>query len=235
MNVQGYLDYINAPWGRLFYRLVWQGLPFEGKTVLDFGSGFGVTASHLAANNEVFAVEPNQEMLDHRVTEHPYTQLTGGIETLTQFSDGMFDVILCHNVLEYVENREALLQEFSRLLKSGGILSVVKHNPAGKILQKAVFENDTEAALALLQGEQAVSENFGDVREYTEEELAAWCGKSYRTEKRCGIRIFYGLQRNDFKHEPGWEDRLYDLECAVSEQSPFADIAFFHHVMMKKT
>ena len=234
MNLQGYLDYINAPWGRLFYRLVWKGLPFEGKTILDFGSGFGVTASHLAEHNTVYAVEPNEEMLDHRVTEHPYTQLTGGIETLTQFPDGMFDVILCHNVLEYVEKREELLQEFSRLLKSGGTLSVVKHNPAGKILQKAVFENNTESALSLLRGEQAVSENFGEVREYTEEELAAWCGKDFLIKKQCGIRIFYGLQRNDFKYEPDWEDRLYALECAVAEMSPYADIAFFRHVILKK-
>ncbi len=234
MNLQGYMDYISTPWGKLFYRLVWKGLPFEGKTALDFGSGFGVTASHLAEKNIVYAVEPNEEMIAHRVTEHPYTQLTGGAETLTQFSDGMFDVILCHNVLEYVEKREELLQEFSRLLKSGGTFSLVKHNPAGKILQKAVFENNTETALALLQGEQAMSENFGEVKEYSDEELAAWCGATFAVEKRCGIRTFYGLQSNDVKFADGWEDRMYTLECAVAETSPYVDIAFFHHLLMTK-
>ena len=29
MNINGYLDYINAPWGRLFYRLVWHNLGFK--------------------------------------------------------------------------------------------------------------------------------------------------------------------------------------------------------------
>ncbi len=28
MNINGYLDYINAPWGWLFYRLVWHNLGF---------------------------------------------------------------------------------------------------------------------------------------------------------------------------------------------------------------
>jgi|GEM_PF-3063216 len=28
MNINGYLDYINVPWGRLFYRLVWHNLGF---------------------------------------------------------------------------------------------------------------------------------------------------------------------------------------------------------------
>lgn len=218
----------------MFYRLVWKELPYEGKVILDFGSGFGATASHLAERNTVYAVEPNQEMLAHRLAEHSYTQLVGGMETLEQFSNGFFDVILCHNVLEYTEAPAAILQELSRLLKSGGTLSLVKHNAPGKVFQKTVFENNTEEALALLQGEQAVSENFGDVREYTEEELTIWCGKKFHTEKRCGIRIFYGLQKNDFKFQPGWEDRLYALECAAAEIPPFRDTAFFHHVILKK-
>lgn len=51
MNINGYLDYINTPWGRLFYRLVWYNLNFKDKRILDFGSGFGVTANHLAECN----------------------------------------------------------------------------------------------------------------------------------------------------------------------------------------
>ncbi len=234
MNIQGYLDYINAPWGKLFYRLVWKELPYKGKVILDFGSGFGVTASHLAAHNTVYAVEPNQEMLAHRLKEHPYTQLTGSTRVLREFPDGFFDVILCHNVLEYTEAPAAILQELSRLLKGDGTLSLVKHNAPGKVFQKAVFENRAEEALALLQGEQAVSENFGEVREYTREELSAWCDQLLRIEKLCGIRIFYGLQKNDFKFEPDWEDRLYALECAAAEMPPFRDTAFFHHVILKK-
>ena len=31
MNINGYLDYINVPWGRLFYRLVWHNLGFIGE------------------------------------------------------------------------------------------------------------------------------------------------------------------------------------------------------------
>lgn len=45
MNINGYLDYINVPWGRLFYRLVWHNLGFKDKKILDFGSGFGVTSN----------------------------------------------------------------------------------------------------------------------------------------------------------------------------------------------
>ena len=234
MNLQGYLDYINTPWGKLFYRLVWKDLNFKGLRILDFGSGFGVTASHLAAENQVTAVEPNAEMLLHSVREHPYAQICGGAEALAQFADGSFDAIQCHNVLEYATEREAILREFGRLLKVGGVLSVVKHNPAGKVFHKAVFENNTEEALALLRGETAVSVNFGEVKEYTCEELAAWCGDGFVTEKTVGIRMFYGLQKNEWKCEEGWEDRLFELESAAGELPVFRDVAFFHHVVSKR-
>lgn len=72
MNINGYLDYINAPWGRLFYRLVWHNLGFKDKKILDFGSGFGVTSNHLAKFNDVTAVEPNGELLEHRICDNRY-------------------------------------------------------------------------------------------------------------------------------------------------------------------
>ncbi len=234
MNLQGYLDYINTPWGRLFYRLVWKDLNFKGLRILDFGSGFGVTASRMAAENQVTAVEPNAEMLLHTVREHPYAQIVGGIEQLAQFADGSFDVILCHNVLEYATEREAILREFGRLLKVGGVLSVVKHNPAGKVFHKAVFENNTEEALSLLMGGSAVSVNFGEVKEYSPEDLAAWCGDRFEVEKTVGIRTFYGLQKNEWKLEDGWEDRLFELESAAGELPVFRDVAFFHHVILRR-
>lgn len=57
INVQGYLDTVNAPWGKLFYKLVWHNIDCEGKKILDFGSGFGVTADYFARNNDVTAIE----------------------------------------------------------------------------------------------------------------------------------------------------------------------------------
>jgi len=47
-------------WERLFKKMVWEqlGAP-EGKTILDFGSGEGITANHFAMKNEVTAIEPS--------------------------------------------------------------------------------------------------------------------------------------------------------------------------------
>lgn len=42
-------------------------------------------------------------------------------------------MIICHNVLEYIENRRSILAELHRVLKPHGVLSIVKHNHAGRV------------------------------------------------------------------------------------------------------
>ena len=137
-NIQGYLAYVHAPWGQLFYQLAWHNIECKGKRILDFGSGFGMTADHFAQYNHVTAIEPNKEMLEHRVADHPYEQIVGGVETLRSMPSQSFDVIICHNVMEYLDDhdREALLFELNRLLKANGFISIIKHNRAGKLCRK---------------------------------------------------------------------------------------------------
>ena len=52
--------------------------------MLDFGSGFGLVANHLAKDNEVLAVEPNEEMVALRAQDHPYQQLVGSLDQLAE-------------------------------------------------------------------------------------------------------------------------------------------------------
>lgn len=236
VNVQGYLDYLSKPWGKLFFRMVWHRLHFEGKKILDFGSGFGVTANHLARSNDVTAIEPNEEILAHRFCENGYRQIVGGIEQLAAMPDGSYDVIVCHNVLEYLANAEeraALLREFHRLLKSNGVVSIVKHNRAGKIMQKAVFEYRVDEALDLLHGQNGRSVNLGEVHEYELDELTQDSAGLLEIDAFYGVRMFYGLQRNEVKTDSDWLANMYALECEAEEVPAFRDIAFFHHVMLK--
>ena len=161
-NIQAYLENIRKPWGQIYYDILFDQLQdIKGKRVLDFGSGFGLVANHLAKENQVLAVEPNEEMVALRAQEHSYQQLVGSLDQLASLEDASFDVILCHNVLEYVENRKAVLKEFTRLLKPGGMLSIVKHNEVGRVLQTVVFENDTRKALALLAGQDLETHSMG--------------------------------------------------------------------------
>lgn len=83
--MQAYFENINMSWGELLYKLIWHNIECENKKLLDFGSGFGVTADHFAKNNMVTAIEPNKEMLKNRYYNYEYTQIEGGIEELKIF------------------------------------------------------------------------------------------------------------------------------------------------------
>lgn len=233
INVQGYLDTINAPWGKLFYKLVWHNLECEGKKVLDFGSGFGITADYLAKSNDVTAIEPNEEILKYRFCTNGYSRIVGGIEQLKKIQDQSYDVIICHNVLEYLDNRIELLCEFKRVLKPDGFVSIVKHNKAGKIMQKAVFEYKIDEALDLIHNGNTISENFGIINKYDNNELEKYCEGNFEIDKIFGVRMFFALQRNELKLEPDWISYMYNLECSTEEIPEFRNIAFFHHVILK--
>ncbi len=233
MDINGYLAYTNEPWGRLFYRLIWHNLEFTDRKILDFGSGFGISANHFAEFNQVTAVEPNFEILKYRITDNNYDQLIGSIDKLKDFEPGTFDVILCHNVLEYIEDRGRLISEFHRLLKNNGILSIVKHNKVGKVMHKAIFDNNFEDTISLLNGKNALSQNFGTINDYEIEDIKEYINRRFILDKTYGIRTFYGLQHNSFKYEPDWEEKMFQLECAVEDDPTYRNIAFFNHLIFK--
>ena len=240
-ELQNFRDNFKQPWGVLYYRLVWAQLAdivdIKNLKILDFGSGLGKTSNYLAKDNEVTAIEPNTDMIEEREQENNYTQINGTIEKLKDFSDNYFDIVVCHNVLEFavtydVEPSE-IVKEFSRVLKTGGILSVVKHNKAGKIIFKVVFENNIDEAVSLLDGDES-SNIFGKINYYDPEDLVKW-GSNLKIEKILGTRILGQLQQNnDIKYEPDWIDRMFEIEKKVCDLEPYKSMAFCHHVLLRK-
>ena len=232
-KLYSYFDYVNEPWGRLFYLCAWKQLPeLKGKKILDFGSGFGITAEHLSKDNEVIAVEPSEDMIKiGGKTKANFKQIIGGLEALNQFADGTFDCIICHNVFEYVDDRNIFLTEFSRILKNDGFVSIVKHNKAGRIMQKAVFDYDIDAVKALLNGGANISRNFGEIKTY---EYASLLVDDFIIDKCYGVCALYGLQDNKIKYKDGWLETMLEIESAVFEREEFRSIAFFHHLILMK-
>ena len=56
-------------------RIVWLQMgTLQGKRILDFGSGAGITANYFARENEVIAVEPSKEDVLTRRTDFAYQQ-----------------------------------------------------------------------------------------------------------------------------------------------------------------
>ena len=222
-------------WERLFKKIVWKQLGgIKDKYILDFGSGEGITADHYAEFNRVVAVEPWDEMLKDVWTDHDYRQVVGDVNVLSEFEDNSFDMIICHNVLEYIDDKESVVHELTRVLKPGGFISLVKHNRNGRVMQMAVLLDDFLKANSILDGENSTASKFGAIRYYEDSDVTKWCRDLY-IDKTYGIRTFWDLQQNQDKHsDEEWQEKMIQLEMRVSDMPDFINIAFFHHLIVKK-
>lgn len=222
-------------WERLLKKIVWTQLgDIKGKNILDFGSGEGITANHFAVNNKVFAIEPSEEMVCTRWSDNEYKQIIGGVSRLPELEDNSFDVIFCHNVLEYIDDKEQVINELYRLLKVGGTLSVVKHNRAGRVMQMAVLLDDMPKANALLDGGDSVASKFGAIKYYEDDMIVKW-NTGFKLLDTYGIRTFWDLQQNQDKHGlEEWQEQMMQLEMRVSQIDEYRNIAFFHHLLFTK-
>ncbi|MDE6747342.1 MAG: class I SAM-dependent methyltransferase, partial [Oscillospiraceae bacterium] len=202
-SINDYRQLIDKPWGRMFYDMIFRQLDLSDNIplkILDFGAGFCVTANHYSEHHTVTAVEPNEEMIElsiHNNNNNNFDLIHGGIEVLSNYADNSFDFVICHNVLEYVPDKEIILRELARVLKPGGKLSIVKHNLMGRILAYAVFSDDPSAALNLLENGDNEENSFGK-RDTYDDDYIIESGLKYglSIENIFGIRTFFALSKN---------------------------------------
>ncbi|MBQ2750928.1 MAG: class I SAM-dependent methyltransferase [Clostridia bacterium] len=223
------------PWEELRVQILWNQLGYiAGKRILDFGSGIGISANHYAKDNEVVAVEPDEESIRSRLQDVTYCQICGSTEVLKGLEDASFDWIFCHNVLEYAKDRREILREFHRLLKPEGTLSILKHNRPGRVMQMMVLLDDFDRANALLDGGNGHSTEYGDIRYYADEAVLDWCD-GFALESVRGLCTFWRLQQKQEKHsDPAWQEKMVALDLRVSTLEPYRSVAFFHHLILKK-
>ena len=234
MDIQQYKLMLEQPWGKIQYEITFAQLEhIKGNKILDFGSGFGLVSQFLAENNEVVAIEPQEEML-FAYSNHRYEKILGSLEQVEKFESESFDIVLCHNVLEYIDEncRVNYLSELKRVLKRDGKLSIIKHNQVGKIMQAVVFSNDVDQALDLLNGNEFKSVSFSQGTTYTIDELLEM--SKMKLENYQAIRTFYSLQMNEVKTKDNWLEKMTEMELAVCDLYPYKDISFLQHIWLVK-
>lgn len=239
-SINDYRQLIDKPWGRMFYDMIFRQLDLSDNVplkILDFGAGFCVTANHYSEHHTVTAVEPNEEMIELSIHDNHFDLVHGGIEVLSAYADNSFDFVICHNVLEYVPDKEIILWELARVLKPGGKLSIVKHNLMGRILAYAVFSDDPSAALNLLENGDNEQSSFGK-RDTYEDYYIIESGLKYglSIENIFGIRTFFALSKNnDIKFTTEWYDSMLELEMRTCNLREYKNFSFFHHLIFQKS
>ena len=119
-------------------------------------------------------------------------------------------------------------------LKTGGTLSIVKHNRAGRVMMAAVLLDDIQKANDLLDKKETAASKFGAIRYYENKDISNW-NPELKLLNTYGVRTFWDLQQNQEKHgSEEWQSEMMQLELRVSEIEKYRSIAFFHHLIFTK-
>ena len=230
-----YYDYTISPLGKLFYKTLWEQLEeIRNKQILDFGSGFAFTANFLADSNEVTALEIDDTVIKYAEKNSNFTQLHGDVASLQEFEDETFDVVVCHLVLEFVDNPKEILEELHRVLKKDGLLSIVKHNRNGRIIQAIAQNYNLDEANKLLEGGFSFSSAFGDIKYYENDDLIHLTENKYRINEVYGIRVLASLHGKEITESENWVARMFEIEKKLCKIPDYIKISFFNHLIMQK-
>jgi S-adenosylmethionine-dependent methyltransferase len=158
-------------------------------------------------------------------------------------SGGGADLVICHNVLEYVDSPSAALAAIARVLRPGGTVSVLAANSVAAVLQRALAGKFAEARTMLPDAARAQGTPPGPqgappgpaagpaARRFTLPELTALIeGAGLRAGDAHGIRIFSSLLPGAGA-DPATAQALRELEEAAATFPPLRDIATRLHVL----
>jgi phosphatidylethanolamine/phosphatidyl-N-methylethanolamine N-methyltransferase len=144
-----------------------------GGRILEVGVGTGISLPDYSAANQIFGIDISAGMLEkarERVTELELTHVEG-LEVMDaehlRFPDASFDVVVAHYVITAVQNPEAALDEFARVLKPGGEIVILSRVGAEAGLRRAVEHWFAPAARKL-----------GWRTEFAWERYMRWAGQS---------------------------------------------------------
>ena len=211
-------------------------------TVLDVGGGTGGFAVPLAqAGHRVTVVDASPDALATLTRRAAEAGVAGRIRAMQGDGDalaglvepGGVDLVLCHAVLEVVDDPAAVVAALSAALRPGGAASVLVAGRAAAVLGKAISGHlDVAAALA---DDPAGTAGVRDTlrRRYDAESAAALLGAAgLVVEEIHGVRVLADLLPAAVAD--GQPAALVELELALAARAPWRDLAAQLHVFARR-
>src|SRR5215472_13537518 len=233
-----YAAYLETPEGRLRLDLTFANLqeylPRATRSLraLDLGCGTGASAVRLARLGiHVTLLDSSRQMLDLANRTARKAGITDKIEVMhadaTQLTNpshiAAYDVILCHNLLEYVDDPGAVLRGVARALRdSSAIASVLVRNQAGEVLKAAIQAADLAAAEHNLTADWGRESLYGGkVRLFTAESLRAMLlESSLAVTAERGVRVISDYLPSQVSRNEEYE-AIFDLERKMGRRPEF--------------
>ncbi len=248
-----YAAYLETPEGRLRLDLAFANLqeflPLPGAKqslrALDLGCGTGTTGVRLARLGiHVTLLDSSPAMLDISqraareagVADKIALKQGDATQLANLLSAGSFDVILCHNILEYVDDPGAVLWGAARAMRNpSAILSVLVRNQAGEVLKAAIQAGDLSAAEHNLTAQWGHESLYGGrVRLFNAESLQAMLkAELLAVTAERGVRVLSDYLPPQVSRSADYE-RIFELERKLGSRREFAAVARYTHYLARR-
>ncbi|WP_035805532.1 methyltransferase domain-containing protein [Kitasatospora mediocidica] len=210
--------------------------------VLDTGGGTGNFAVPVARlGHRVTVVDPSPDALfalERRAAEAGVTDLVRAVQGDTQtlpelIAPSSVDAVLCHGVLEMVDDPADALANLTGTLHRGGLVSLLAANRNGAVLARALAGHFEESRTVLTAPDGRWGAGDPMPRRFTADELGELAAAAgLRVESVHGVRVFADLVPGVLVDtEPGAMEALLKLEEAASQQPAFHSVATQLHVL----
>ena len=214
-------------------RLEEQGQPLN---ILDIGGGLAQISIALAERgHRILYNDVSGAMLEKArlavseagVSQQFIWQQCGYLELLD--FDEKYDLVLCHALLEWLEQPQQVFSFVARKLESYGFLSLCFYNPAAKIYRNLIRGN-----FDWLENQDNYRSNTGSLTQNNPCELAqvrSWLhDQDFNIFSESGIRVFhdYVVEQRGGHGSP---EAVLAMELAYSDKEPFKWLGRYLHIL----
>jgi len=222
--------------------VVWDALrpALEGATdVLDIGGGtggFAVRVAELGARVTVVDPSPDALAALARRARELGVEVSGEQGDLSSLLEVVapdsVDVVLCHGVLEVVDDPARALATIREVLRPGGVLSLLVSQRHAAVVARAMAGHFGQA-LAMLDATPGDARDARSSHRFTAAEATDLVTRSgFEVSAIHAVRVFADLVPGSVLDlEPGATAALVDLERAVSERPEYFPLAAQLHLL----
>jgi S-adenosylmethionine-dependent methyltransferase len=250
-DAKKYAAYLKTPAGRLRSELAWENmrrfLPRNAseRRALDVGGGTGFASVRLARMGlEVVLLDGSEQMLRIASRQAKACGVTARIsfchadvgQLPRLFDAESFDVVVCHNLLEYTEDPSATVRNIAHVLRKDGVLSVLVRNRAGEVLKDAVKSGDWKLATANLTAETVVDSLYGKpMRVFDPADLHELIARSgLEVVAQHGVRVFFDYLGLENPTDATYS-QIFELESMLGARPEFSAIARYIQAIARRT
>jgi SAM-dependent methyltransferase len=218
-------------------------LPEPPATVLDVGGGAGHQSFPLAElGYDVTLLDSSPAMLGKargRLSDRSrprVTLLEGDGERAAEAVDGrLFDAVLCHGVLGYLDRPEPMVEQLCRCARPGGIVSIMTANAHASAVRPAL-ERRWDDALASFDARTEIGVLGVPGRAGTVEELSALLrGHGVAPERWYGVWLFVDwLEFGGTSPDRADAAKIAAVELEAARRDPYRGISRVFHLVGRK-